>query len=78
MLPGMNRERAVARAEQLRLAFAAALMAYNATILRATASFGVATFPGDGHELDALIAAADKALYSAKQAGRNQVRDSAA
>jgi len=78
VLPGMNRERAVARAEQLRLAFAAALMAYNATIIRATASFGVATFPGDGHDLDALIAAADKALYSAKQAGRNQVRDSAA
>jgi diguanylate cyclase (GGDEF)-like protein/PAS domain S-box-containing protein len=78
VLPGMNRERAVARAEQLRLAFVAALMAYNATIVRATASFGVATFPGDGHDLDALIAAADKALYSAKQAGRNQVRDSAA
>jgi len=78
VLPGMNGERAVARAEQLRMAFAAALMAYNATIIRATASFGVATFPGDGHDLDALIAAADKALYSAKSAGRNQVRDSAA
>jgi len=78
VLPGMNRERAVARAELLRLAFAAALMAYNATIIRATASFGVATFPADGDDLDTLIAAADKALYSAKQAGRNQVRDSAA
>ena len=78
VLPGMNRERAAARAEQLRLAFAAALMAYNATIIRATASFGVATFPADGNDLDALIGAADKALYIAKEAGRNQVRESAA
>ena len=53
-------------------------MSYNATIIRATASFGVATFPEDGHDIDTLIAAADKALYTAKETGRNQVRDSAA
>ena len=78
VLPGMRRESAVARAEQLRLAFAAALMSYNATIIRATASFGVATFPENGRDIDALIAAADRALYAAKETGRNQVRDSAA
>jgi PleD family two-component response regulator len=38
----------------------------------------VATFPADGNDLDALIGAADKALYIAKEAGRNQVRESAA
>lgn len=78
VLPGMTREGAVARAEQLRLAFAAALMSYNATIIRATASFGVATFPEDGHDIDELIGAADKALYTAKETGRNQVKNSAA
>jgi diguanylate cyclase (GGDEF)-like protein len=38
-----------------------------------TASFGVATFPRDGHNADELIAAADGALYAAKAAGRNCV-----
>ena len=73
ILPNMAREAAIARAEQIRLAFAAALMSYNATVIRATASFGVAAFPDDGHEIDVLIAAADKALYAAKHGGRNQV-----
>ena len=78
VLPGMNRERAVERAEQLRVAFAAALMAHDASIIRATASFGVASFPKDGDEIDELITAADKALYTAKEAGRNRVMQSVA
>jgi diguanylate cyclase (GGDEF)-like protein/PAS domain S-box-containing protein len=78
VLPGMAREGAVDRAEQLRLAFAAALMSYNAKIIRATASFGIATFPEDGKDIEELIASADKALYMAKEAGRNNVKNSAA
>lgn len=41
--------------------------------LRLTCSIGVATFPADAAGRDALIAAADKAMYAAKQLGRNQV-----
>ncbi|WP_143523639.1 diguanylate cyclase [Pararhizobium arenae] len=44
---------------------------------RVTASFGVATFEPTGHDgpqnADALVAAADEALYGAKRSGRNRV-----
>jgi len=36
-----------------------------------TASIGVATFPADGDNAEALLGAADAAMYRAKQSGRN-------
>jgi diguanylate cyclase (GGDEF)-like protein len=42
-------------------------------MLPITASFGVASFPGQAGDKTALIAAADAALYRAKRAGRNRV-----
>jgi diguanylate cyclase (GGDEF)-like protein/PAS domain S-box-containing protein len=36
-----------------------------------TASVGIASFPGDGADAEALIGAADAAMYRAKQSGRN-------
>jgi diguanylate cyclase (GGDEF)-like protein len=40
---------------------------------RITASAGVATLPDDAQTPDALVAAADRALYEAKRIGRNSV-----
>jgi diguanylate cyclase (GGDEF)-like protein len=41
--------------------------------LQVTASFGVAAAPQNGSEREALVAAADAALYRAKRAGKNRV-----
>src|SRR6185369_3919600 len=74
VLPQMPPEKAVARAEQLRCMLAAAPIRYQATAIPVTASFGVASFPVNGKAGDRVIDAADKALYEAKNAGRNRVR----
>ena len=41
---------------------------------RVTASIGVASMPEDGNNASTLLEVADKALYAAKHAGRNQVQ----
>jgi diguanylate cyclase (GGDEF)-like protein len=38
-----------------------------------TASIGVASFPESGTSWEAILRAADEALYAAKQGGRNRV-----
>ncbi len=40
---------------------------------RVTSSFGIATFPNHASSRDDLVAAADRALYNAKNGGRNRV-----
>ncbi|MFN2366909.1 MAG: GGDEF domain-containing protein, partial [Desulfurivibrionaceae bacterium] len=41
--------------------------------LRITVSIGVAAFPQHGKTAEAVVAAADQALYEAKNSGRNRV-----
>lgn len=40
--------------------------------LKLDAVFGVAIYPDQGTTTDTLLAVADKAMYKAKQGGRNQ------
>lgn len=72
ILPQTDREGALVVAERLRAAVAghAFPLADLGTI---TVSLGVATFPGDADAAGSLIEAADRALYLAKQRGRNRV-----
>ena len=44
--------------------------------LKVTISLGLAHYPKNGDKPESLLAAADKALYAAKDAGRNRVVDS--
>lgn len=74
ILPRMHQEIAARRAEQLRGALAATQISYGDSSISVTASFGVATFPGDGTTADTLVSAADNALYVAKNEGRNRVK----
>jgi diguanylate cyclase (GGDEF)-like protein len=74
VLPEMTAVQAHARAQQWRAGIAAAPIVHGSAVIRVTASFGIASFPLHGTTADALIAAADSALYAAKRAGRNKVR----
>lgn len=73
VLPEMSQESAREYAERLRAATAATPIKYGDTLIRVTASLGVAVFPRDGDTSEKLIAAADSTLYAAKAAGRNRV-----
>ncbi len=67
VLPGCSAGDAFSVIERVRAAVAAA--GINRKV---TASAGIATAPGDGRDEEALMGAADKALYRAKEAGRDQ------
>lgn len=73
LLPDMNEQSARARAETLRVALASTPVPFEGSVITVTGSFGVACFPKHARTGDNLIAAADKALYAAKEAGRNRV-----
>jgi diguanylate cyclase (GGDEF)-like protein len=49
------------------------LTVHGALLNNITASFGLSVFPDDANELEALITAADLALYKSKKSGRNRL-----
>jgi diguanylate cyclase (GGDEF)-like protein len=73
ILPGSDHERSMQAAERLRLALAKHRFVHDGSRIPLTASLGVAVWPDDAREPDALLAAADRGLYAAKQSGRNRV-----
>ena len=73
ILPGSDAERSFGAAERLRAALEKHRFVFEGARIPLSASLGVAVWPGDGREPEPLLAAADRALYAAKQAGRNRV-----
>ncbi|UJW29075.1 diguanylate cyclase [Saccharothrix sp. AJ9571] len=74
LLPGTNRFDAVTIAERIRHRVAALTIPVAGGEIGITISIGVAAQPRDGQTLEPLLAAADRALYVAKEAGRDRVR----
>lgn len=77
VLPGADEGVLAARAEQLRAACAGLRIPVDdpasAAVVRPTVSIGTAVAPRDGTDAPGLLAAADRALYAAKAAGRDRV-----
>lgn len=77
LLPQTDESAALRIAERLRAHIGAMSIPIggnsgSGTCVQLTVSVGVATLPATGGELTELLAAADSALYVAKQAGRNK------
>ena len=77
ILPGADAAGALPLAERVRAAIERSQLAFEGARLAVTVSVGVAAWPEDGKETLALLAAADRALYAAKQEGRNRVASAA-
>ena len=73
MTPETTEAGAANLAERIRLALADCCIQARGRTLRVTGSFGVADCVGDLNNVDQLIERADRALYVAKQTGRDRV-----
>jgi diguanylate cyclase (GGDEF)-like protein len=73
LLPGTDLPGAARVAERIRAARAdRVVLSPDGEPIRVTASFGIAAFP-EAQTAEALLAAADSALYEAKRSGKNRV-----
>ena len=73
ILPGAEEKGALHLAERVREAIAASRVVFEGARLNVTVSLGVAVWPADGKDEESIVSAADRALYAAKESGRNRV-----
>ena len=73
ILSGTDQAGALRTAERIRAAIEKSQVIFEGSRLVVTASVGLAVWGADGNDETTILAAADRALYAAKQAGRNRV-----
>lgn len=73
ILPDSDEAGALRLAERVRVAIKEDGFTFEGARLEVTASFGLALWPSDGRTEEALLLAADRALYEAKERGRDRV-----
>jgi diguanylate cyclase (GGDEF)-like protein len=74
VIPDSGAPEAAARLEELRQRVAALVIPVpGGPPAGVTVSIGVAAWPGDGENVDAILVEADRRLYEAKRKGRNRV-----
>lgn len=73
LLPSTTEKDAWILADRLRQTYAAMAMEFGGEVLRSTVSIGISDSTHAGLEFTSLLAAADQAMYRAKQEGRNRV-----
>lgn len=73
VLPGAGEADGLAVAERIRSAFSRCVIEHGGILIRSTVSIGVAATQDGRLGVDQLMAEADRALYRAKDAGRDRV-----
>lgn len=73
MLSGIDKKKSLVIAEELRKKIEAEKIMLRQQDTRVTVSIGVASLPLDTKDEDELVQKADKAMYTAKEKGRNRV-----
>lgn len=73
LLPETNNKGALEMAERIRKAIEVSRLDMRTGDTSITVSLGVASYPDDGGNLEVILEKADKAMYRAKQHGRNRV-----
>jgi diguanylate cyclase (GGDEF)-like protein len=73
LLPDTAAARALEVAERILKAVAATPLEFEGTRIETSVSIGLASYPEDGRSIDAIQGRADRAMYLAKEQGRNRV-----
>jgi diguanylate cyclase (GGDEF)-like protein len=73
LLPETNRSGAQEMSERIRKSVEMSRFDIRGGDMNTTVSLGIASYPEDGGNLEVILDKADKAMYRAKQRGRNQV-----